>query len=137
MAIVIVASSITYTIDFHYCQGQLKSFSLLGTAKNCHEMAEMMASCPHHQASNSEDKLCAEDEKDCCSNETVHVESDIDQQQENIDELNFEVDHLKLIFASATLQHYQDYSQDYCPYKKYQPPLIQRDLPVLFESFLL
>ena len=76
VAILLMASSMSYTIDFHYCQGQLKSFSLLGKAKNCHEMESSIASCHRHKKQNDKKSLgCSEGDKNCCSNKTVNFEN--------------------------------------------------------------
>ena len=48
MAALMFLTSAGFLVDFHYCQGELKSFNFFGKAPNCHEMA-MSGSCAHHK----------------------------------------------------------------------------------------
>ena len=41
MAFLMFFTSIGFSMDIHYCQGHLKSISLLGKAKNCHDIQAM------------------------------------------------------------------------------------------------
>ena len=71
-------SSTGFSIDFHYCQGQVKSFSLIGKAKSCHEQAEKnhckkkLKACHADQSNSKKIKQC---KKDCCSNKTIKFET--------------------------------------------------------------
>lgn len=134
LAVMVLISSKSYTIDFHYCQGQLKSFSILGEAKNCHEMASKMPSC-HHKKNNLENsRSCAEEDNNCCNNELVHVESDFNKQILNIDYLNLDY---KFFVGANTNFSFNDLLGgivDKSPFARYKPPLIQKDIPVLLRN---
>ena len=137
LALMVLVSSMSYTIDFHYCQGQLKSFSIFGKAKNCHEMASKMPSC-HHKKKNLENSLsCSEGENNCCNNETAHFESDFDEKILNIDYLNLECQFFVVANTNSSFKDFLGESEDEIPFAHYKPPLIQKDIPVLFETFLL
>ena len=136
LALMVLVSSMSYTIDFHYCQGQLKSFSLFGKAKNCHEMASKMPSCHHKKQVDEKPMACSEGDNNCCNNKTVYFESDFDEQIVNLDYLSLE----SLSFVVAFKHSFSDLYEvikDVIPFAHYKPPLIQKDIPVLFESFLL
>jgi len=137
LALMVLISSMSYTIDFHYCQGQLKSFSLFGKAKNCHEMASKMASCHHHKQKPDDSLSCSEGDKNCCNNKTVNFESDFDEQIINIDYLNIDSQSFVVAFKSSSFDDLFDNIKEVVPFAHYKPPLIQKDIPVLFESFLL
>ncbi len=138
LALMILVSSMSYTVDFHYCQGQLKSFSFLGKAKNCHEMASKKASCHHHKTKVDDKSMtCSEDENNCCSNKTISIESDFDEQIFNLDFLNFESQFIVVAFKYSSFEDLFDDIKEVVPFAHYKPPLIQKDIPVLFESFLL
>ena len=137
LTLMVFISSMSCTIDFHYCQGQLKSYSLLGKAKNCHEISEKIASCPHHQNENSDSLACTEDDKNCCSNETIHIESDIDKPLINLDFLTIDSHYFVVAFKASTFTDLLGEVEDNIPHAHYKPPLIQKDISVLFESFLL
>ena len=67
LAILMLCTSVGFSIDLHFCKGELKSFSLLGEAESCHTMKK---SCPHHENMMVADKS----EKDCCSNKTIEID---------------------------------------------------------------
>jgi len=127
----------SYTIDFHYCQGQLKSFSLFGKAKNCHEMASKMASCHHKKQVDKKPMACSESDNNCCNNETVHYESDLDQQFLNFDFFNLDSQLFVVATPEASLDDLFIDIKEITPFAHYKPPLIQKDISVLFETFLL
>lgn len=137
LALLVLVSSMSYTVDFHYCQGQLKSCSLFGKAKNCHEMASKMASCHHLEQESSESACCSKGDNNCCNNETVIFESDLNEQFLNLD--HFELS--SQLFAAApkgfSSADFIGESKDIVRFAFYKPPLIQKDISVLFETFLL
>ena len=137
LALMVLVSSMTYNVDFHYCQGQLKSFSIFGKAKNCHEMASKMPSC-HHKKKNQENTLsCSEGENNCCSNKIVNLEADFDKTILNIDLLNQEYLSVVVANTSFSFKSFFIERENEIPFAHYKPPLIQKDIPVLFETFLL
>ena len=138
LAMLMFFTSAGLAVDMHYCQGQLKSFSLFGKAKNCHEMMQAKASCSHHQKmATATDTTCSEDEKDCCKNKTVYLESDQDQVQAVN---SFVIDQSTQLFVTAFVKSFFEkvlVEKETPVFAKYKPPLILRDVPVLFQSFLL
>ena len=85
LAFLMFFSSAGFAMDMHFCQGKLKSVSFFGKAKTCHDMADnTMKNCPHHKKMMAEKKGCSED-KNCCSNKTVHFQSDQDHQLQTAD----------------------------------------------------
>ena len=76
-------SSAGITVDFHYCNGELKSYNLIGKAKPCHEPT--LKQCPFHKKMmvNNNDK------KGCCENKAVHFQSDQDQKIEVFNSMSF------------------------------------------------
>jgi len=137
LALMVLVSSMSYTIDFHYCQGQLKSFSLFGKAKNCHEMASKMASCHHKKQVDEMSKTCSEGDNNCCNNKTVYFESDFDEQIINFDYLSLESLSFAVAFEHSSFDDLFEVIKDVIPFAHYKPPLIRKDIPVLFETFLL
>ena len=137
LALMVLVSSMSLAIDFHYCQGQLKSFSIFGKAKNCHEMASKMPSCHHHKQMTDQSSSCSEGDNNCCNNETVHFESDFDEQILNFEYLNLNSQLFVVAFKSPSFDDLFDDIKEVIPFAHYKPPLIQKDIPVLFETFLL
>lgn len=138
LALLMFITSASFVLDMHFCQGQLKSVNFFGKAKNCHEMAAAMSSCPHHQNSLKQAKKgCAMEQKGCCQNKTLTFQADQDQERIsseftlNIPLQQFAVAWLISFGTSLNVENSQT------AYQLYRPPLISRDIYVLHESFLL
>ena len=136
LAILMFFTSAGLSIDMHFCQGNFKSFSLIGKAKNCHELAQT-STCKHHKAPIQEETCEKTDKKDCCENRTLTLDSDQDQQ---IQTANFTLTkEIKQFVTAYIYAFHQDKitEEEVISFALYRPPLIQRDIPVLIQSFLL
>lgn len=135
LTFIVLLSSVSLSVDFHFCQGKLKSLSFYGKAKNCHEMASQKVSCPHHKS--KVPTSCSEVSKDCCSNQTILVQSDIDKQINNNNYLDFTnfifvVSNADIISMALIME-----AEDVVPFANYKPPLLKKDIAVLYAVFLL
>ncbi len=127
LAMLMLCSSFSYSVSFHYCKGELMGLSILGPAKSCHEGK---ASCPRHKEMVDED-----DTNNCCTNSDVVID-DLDQDymmsqsaeltQDNID---FLIAYLHSFVSDRTT------SSAISTYKHYRPPLPAKDIPVLYQVF--
>lgn len=140
MTFLVFLSSAGISMDMHYCGGELKSVSFLGKARTCHELARasaapMMKNCPHHKKM-MEEMSCKED-KNCCSNRTIFLEPDQDQ---NIKTPDFGAGEQGNQFDFACIEAFlvtdTDAGHDVVHFACYKPPILQRDIPVLNQSFL-
>jgi hypothetical protein len=133
-------TSVGFSVDTHYCQGQLKSFSFFGNATPCHDMVDEtpMKECPRHEKMMAENEERSVDKKNCCSNKTLYFHFDEDQQSQNVN-LVVSQQLQQFVIAYVAVFLYNDFIiESYAAsYAHYKPPLVSRDIPVLFESFLL
>ena len=138
MAFLMFFTSAGFAMDMHFCQGKLKSVSFFGKAQTCHDMADnTMKNCPHHKKMMAEKKGCSED-KNCCSNKTVHFQSDQDQQVQNFDfVVSKQLQQFVIAYVAVFIANDFNIEHEAIPFAHYKPPLIQRDIPILNQSFLL
>ena len=68
LAFLMFISSTGFSMNFHYCKGEMKSFSLIGEAADCHKAQKV---CPRHEKKAQD---ITKDESNCCSNETVIID---------------------------------------------------------------
>jgi hypothetical protein len=142
LAFLILMTSVSFAIDSHYCNGELKSVSLFGKAKTCHEkaVANKKVTCPHHQKMQQEAKKTNGDKvvkNDCCKNKTTIIQSDDDQINSDLSlpisqQLQqFAIAYILAFHATITTdkQSIQEIS--------YLSPVIPREIYVLSEAFLL
>ena len=132
-----IISSVSCTIDFHFCQGHLKSFGLFGKAKNCHEMAAKTTSCKHHQTKSSNAFSCNKQDQNCCENKTIHFESENNEQIKIVEPIIIDYQYLADKEDVHFCKFLDQKNEDVPSIKRYKPPLIQKDIPVVFESLLL
>lgn len=71
LLIAVLLSSMSFVLDKHFCNDELKSVSFFLKAENCHE--QQKTTCPMHSAQDKEDR------KNCCDNKTELIKVDIDQ----------------------------------------------------------
>ena len=129
MALLIGMTSIGMTINMHFCGGSLRSISLLDGSSSCCSATT--------QTCGNFDKASESDDKKCCDNQSIEIQSDdnliIDQVQAISDIDVFDV----LISDNHVLDHLNISAYGAADFAHYRPPLISKDFPVLFESFLL
>ena len=133
-------SSTGFSIDLHFCQGQVKSFSLLGKAKSCHEQAakshckKKQKACHAPRTTQNELGKC---KKDCCSNKTIKIEQN--QEAKKLQTLEITTSQVQFVtaFVQVFLLAENDLDNIIIPHLNYVPPLLNKDIPVLIQSFLL
>jgi hypothetical protein len=126
-------SSTSFTFGMHFCMGQLESIALFAGAEPC-EMAQQKSPCSTHQ----HDPDCKHQQvtkKGCCEDHTVVIEGHEDLTQvSKIAVPDFQMVAVlyavvSFIFSTTSVDHYS--------YNDYSPPLIDRDIPVLVQSFII
>ncbi len=136
MAFIMLSTSVSFAVDLHFCQGKLKSVSLLGEAKTCHEKQDkVMVACPKHGTMMVDAATCGSDKNGCCQNKSLQIESNQDEVLPVSNKIaQVQLQNFALAYA-ATFYSYP--STSVTPdYQEYKPPLILRDIPVLIQCFL-
>lgn len=140
MAMLVFVSSTGLSIDLHYCQGQIKSFSLIGEAESCHQQTKKVCCKKEHKichaAQSNQDDL-GKCEKNCCSNKTIKVESNDEAKKLQSTELSQKQVKFLTAFVQVFLLEKIDLSKIIVPHLNYIPPLLNKNIPILIQSFLL
>lgn len=130
-ALLVVLSSLSFSIDRHYCENQLKSISLTGEAKSCLQSSK-------HKHCHSKVHDSTNHKKGCCENHRVTIESEVDQIAVDVQALDdtglgfyvHAVDLQEYIFNNVPAGHL------ILSWQYYKPPILSRDIVVLTQSFL-
>ena len=126
MALIVLFSTLSFTVHQHYCGDELKDTSVFFEAEKC-EMEKMMAeiSCEAHQ----EKKACCEDVIDVV---------------EGQDELKIAFDTLSLdqqLFVASLVYSYSNLfeglEENTTSFSEYPPPLVVKQIFKLDESYLI
>ncbi len=130
MAIVVLFSTMSFTIDMHYCGDILVDTALFSKVKTCGMESETSSN------NNLPSSDCSITKKDCCSNKHQAVTGQ-DELQLKIDKISFD----NQIFAASFLQSHINLfesSEEVRPYlTDYPPPNIVRHIYKLDESYLI
>jgi len=139
MALLMLITSVSYAVDMHYCKGELKSYSLWGKAKSCHDSSQQKK-CPHHKhIAKKSDHKSLEKKNDCCENKTIvlHVEIDKDIQLEWIESsLAVKAPIFVASHISSCFNIFQEPIKEFIGFQ-YITPQPRRDIYALFESYLI
>lgn len=128
LALLIFFTSVGFSVDLHYCMGELKTVNFVGKAKSCHDSAAKIV-CPHHQ------KVAAT-KKGCCKNKTQMFQIDQDKNLE-IAELpvDFQFQSFTMAFATVFVVDVVLPKQQIANFY-YQNPIFSRDTYALLQRYL-
>lgn len=141
LAFLMLISSAGFSLDLHYCQGNFKNLAFFKEAKSCHELAKKSTSahCKKMQTPCSKKDSSTtgvECEKSCCSRNTILVEAETNILSAKI----ITADYFSAYFMIAFVYSFvpSNTSTEYLnKYLLYKPPPQDKDLSVLFQTFLI
>ena len=122
LALLLMVATSGITINKHYCLGFLKDVTILHEATSC--MAKM----------GLEEENCP---MDCCEETSQQVMVDDFQKGQFDSKLTPELKLVAVISYFLTDLSLNSTHTDLHHYKNYRPPLIEHDIPVMVQSFLL
>ena len=125
LSFIVLFSSMSFTIDKHYCGNNLMDVSYFGDADNCGSEEVTM---------NSRTSLIKQN--NCCKDETTLLESSIFNKEKfiNLQHVDAEVLFFK---ANSYLGTYKDIAIEIEYYTDFSPPDIAQDIQVLHQAFLI
>lgn len=122
LALLVLLSTFSFTVETHYCGDFLMDISFIGHADDCG--MEMK-------------KKSFYKKKNCCKDEVITAKGQDELQQFNELKLDFD----KQQFVTAFLISYQDLFAEKASknifHKDFSPPDIPRDYQILHQSFLI
>jgi len=125
MALVVLFSTLSFTIDMHYCGDTLVETSVFKKAKGC----GMTMETPTTEG-------CSVTKKKCCSDEQSIVDGQDELQLSNA-QISFEQQVLVAAFIHTYNQLYQGVDLKVSSYEDYAPPLVIRQIFKFDETYLI
>lgn len=126
MAWVVLFSTMSFTIDMHYCGDTLVDVALFHKAKGCGmEMQEPLS-----------DSGCSFVKKGCCKEEQLKVKGQ-DNLQLTVEKISFEKQVFVASFIYSYISLFQDFKEANTSFSEYPPPLIAKKLYKLDEVYLI
>ena len=126
MALVVLTSTMSFTIDMHYCGDVLVDASIFSEAHSCGmDMEKTKATSD-----------CSITKKNCCTDEQVTIEGQ-DELKISFDKLNLSQQLFVASFLVSYTNLFEDLAENQTTYNDYIPPIVVRDIYKLDETFLI
>ena len=118
LALLLMLSTISFTVEKHFCRGALVDVALFTDAKGCGM------------------EMNTETKNSCCKEEKDIVEGQ-DELKISINDLNLEEQQLLATDLSHYLDLFEGLPEQVIPFKEYSPPKLFYDRQVLHEVFII
>lgn len=120
MALLVLFSTVSFTIDKHFCGEILVDQAVFSEAQTCSMHGDMPASS----------------EEDCCDEEKVLIEGQKDLKI-SFNDLDLQQQVFLASFTYSYWELFEEVPQQSIPFSSYSPPLLVKDFQVFHETFLI
>ena len=128
MALTVLFSTMSFSLDMHYCGDHLVDFSLSEKVDTCMMKAEMSKS--------SSECAVMDMEMDCCSDIEVVIEGQEDLKI-SFDQFTFDQQLFVASFVYSYINLFEGIDENVIAFKEYSPPPLIRDVQILDQTFLI
>ena len=118
MAFIVMLSTMSFTVDKHFCGSHLVDQAVFSKAETCGM------------------SMSAEDETHCCTNEKVEVEGQ-DELKISFDSFNFHQQIFITTFTYSYINLFESLPKQIIPFKDYSPPLLVANIQLEDQVFLI
>ncbi len=125
MAFVVLFSTLSFTVNMHYCGDTLMDTAIFHKAETCGMEME-----------NPSSKDCSITKKNCCSDEQLVVDGQ-DELQLSLDKISFEQQIFIASFVYTYINLFEGLDKNVSSYEEYEPPLVIRQIFKLDETYLI
>lgn len=126
MAFLVLFSTFSFTVDWHYCGDTLVDFSVFGKAESCGMEMQQASTSHEHKIEKSA----------CCEDEMLSIVGQHDLKP-SLEELSFEQHQFVISFLYSYLKYFEGLQEDIVPFNHYPPPLLVKDIHILDQTFLI
>tara|TARA_R100001369_G_C3321367_1_gene169005 strand:- start:1553 stop:1969 length:417 start_codon:yes stop_codon:yes gene_type:complete len=126
MAFFMLVSTVSWTVEKHFCFGSLVDIAFFHEAETCGMDLGLV----------EEEVSSKNNSNTCCSDETILVEGQ-DDLSISYDDLSFGQQLFLVAFTSYYINLFQPREQHYVPHADYPPPILVRDIHILDQVFLI
>ena len=125
MAFVVLFSTMSFTINMHYCGNTLVETAVFKKVKGCGMEMEKSSS-----------DGCSIMKKNCCDNKQLVIDGQ-DELQLSFDTLTFEQQQFIASFVYTYINLFEGLDNNVSTYEEYKPPLVVRQLYKIDETYLI
>lgn len=127
MALIVVLSTMSFTVNSHFCGDMLVDTSYFVKAESC--------GMDMQQEKKSDE--CSVIKKNCCQDVASVVEGQDTLKITSFDQLSFDQQVFIASFYYSYVNLFEGIHDKVIPFKNYSPPLVVKDIHVLDEVYLI
>lgn len=124
LALMVVVSTVSWTVEKHLCMGKVVAISLFTTAQDCGAKDAYTA------------KSSYKIQNSCCAEESFTLQGQ-DTLTPSWNDLDLELQYVLVAFAHVYLNRSVPLKVLPAPHEKYSPPILIEDIPLLDQVFLI
>jgi len=126
MAVLIIVSTMSFTIDMRYCDGDLLETTIFSNTDSCDDEQDTIVS-----------EICCKPKRDCCSEEQIIIDGLDNLSSNSFDSLKLNSQFLLAIWVRSYLQTFVGTIRNKNPNKDYISPKLIPDIQKLQQVYLL
>ncbi|HET8737379.1 MAG TPA: hypothetical protein VFM69_12345 [Pricia sp.] len=130
MALLLLASTTSWTVGKHYCMGLLMDVSFFEHAEDCGMDMDLYGGVGEHELP------AVQDEDTCCNDEIISVAGQ-DDLKPTLNDIRFDQQPFLVSFAHTYFDIFDTSTERNVPHEHYPPPLLVKDIQLLDEVFLI
>ncbi len=127
LAFIVLFSSLSFTVEKHICMGKVTDVSYFGGADSCEMIDE---NCDVNDS--SETKI----QKEKCCNDVHELIPGNQNEQQALQSLEIEQVQFIIAYIYTYINLFED-KNDIIPHRDYTPPIVDKDINILYQSFLI
>lgn len=125
MAFVVLFSTMSFTINMHYCGGSLMDAAIFSKVETCGMKME-----------NPLSEGCSITKMDCCNDQSLVVDGQ-DELKLSVDEISLEQQTFVALFVYSYINLFEGLDENVSSYEEYKPPLVIRQIYKIDETYLI
>lgn len=124
MAFLVLFSTMSFTVNKHYCGKMLVGQTIFSEVESCCPMMD------HSSDENSPEK------KKCCTDKKVSVEGQ-SELKTTFHSFDFQQQLVFTAFVYSYINSFESLPKQVVHFRDYYPPPLDKDIPVLYQTFLI
>jgi hypothetical protein len=125
MTFVVLFSTLSFTMNMHYCGDTLVETAIFHKAKGCGMEMEKPST-----------EGCSITKKNCCDDKQLAIEGQ-DELQLQLDKITFEQQVFIASFVHTYINLFEGLDNNVSSYEEYKPPLVVRQIFKIDETYLI
>lgn len=125
MAFVVLLSTMSFTVNMHYCGDTLVETAIFHKAEGCGMEME-----------NPSSESCAIIKKDCCNNQQIAIDGQ-NELKTNVDKISLEQQVFLASFIYTYINLFEGLDNNTSSFAAYKPPLVTKEIFKFDETYLI